>query len=95
MARIQEIEVFEWDTLDALKEKAEIIKVLGNLEFDPMMSVFCRIGNDFFELVYSDTEGNYIRHYPDEDLFLDALEKRKSEFGIYDEDEGSEIFDEF
>lgn len=95
MAKIQEIEVFEWETLDAIKEKADIIKVLGNLEFDPIMCVFCKIGNDYFELVYSDTEGNYIRHYPEEDLFSDALEKRKTEFGVYDEDESSELFDEF
>ena len=30
--RIEEIEVYEWDSLDAIKEKAEVIEEVGNLD---------------------------------------------------------------
>ncbi len=93
--RIQEIEVYDWESLDALKDKAEIVEEIGDLDQFPSMSVFCRIGEDYFELIYSDTEGNYIRHYPDECRFLRAIEKRREEFGILDRREGSDFEDLF
>ncbi|MCD6455029.1 MAG: hypothetical protein J7L62_06985 [Candidatus Aminicenantes bacterium] len=93
--RIEEIEVYEWDSLDAIKEKAEVIEEVGNLDLFSSMSVFCTIGEDYFELIYSDTEGNYIRHFPDEDLFYRALRKRREEFGVLDRREGSDLEDFF
>ncbi len=93
--RIEEIEVYEWDSLDALKERAEIVEEVGNLDLYPSMSIFCVIGSDYFELVYSDTEGNYIRHYPDEDIFYRALKRRREEFGILDRREDSNFEDFF
>jgi len=87
--RIAEIEVYEWDTLDALKDRARIVEEIGNLDLFPSMSVFCAVGSDHFELVYSDTEGNYIRYYPLEDVFFSEIEKRKEEYGVLDRAEES------
>ncbi len=87
--RIAEIEVYEWDTLDALKDRAKIVEEIGNLDLFPSMSVFCALGSDYFELVYSDTEGNYIRYYPLEEVFFSEIEKRKEEYGVLDRAEES------
>jgi len=84
---MEEIEISSWLTLDALKKKAETVETVGNLQTGHSMSVFCRIEEDFLELVYSDSAANYLRRYEDKDEFEGAIERRK-------EDDGEAPFEE-
>jgi hypothetical protein len=77
---MQEIEVISWDVLDAIREKSsEIIEEIGDLDTDDGMSVFCQIGEDFFELHYSEIGTNYLKHFPEEDEMTEYVEKRKAD----------------
>jgi hypothetical protein len=99
---MEEIEITSWVTLDAIKKKAEIIETIGNLQTGHSMSVFCRIEDDYLELVYSDSTANYLRRYEDKDELEEAIEQRKEEDGEapyegdheleedYEEEEGEE-----
>jgi hypothetical protein len=78
---MEEIEITSWITLDAIKKKAEMVETLGNLQTGHSMSVFCRIEDDYLELVYSDSSANYLRRFDDKDEFESAIEQRKEEDG--------------
>lgn len=78
---MEEIEISSWVTLDAIKKKAEVVETVGNLQTSHSMSVFCRIEDDFLELVYSDSTANTLRRYEDKDEFEAAIEERKGEEG--------------
>jgi hypothetical protein len=78
---MEEIDISSWVTLDALKKKADIAEIVGNLQTSHSMSVFCRIEDDFLELVYSDATANTLRRYEDKDEFEAAIEERKEEDG--------------
>jgi len=78
---MEEIEITSWLTLDAIKKKAETVETLGSLQTGHSTSVFCRIEDDYLELVYSDSSANYLRRYEDKDEFDSAIEARKEEDG--------------
>lgn len=78
---MDEIEITSWITLDAIKKKAETIETIGNLQTGHSLSVFCRIEDDYLELVYSDSTANYLRRFEDKDEFESAIEQRKEEDG--------------
>jgi hypothetical protein len=78
---MEQIEVISWKTLDALKQGANIIETIGDLDTNEQMAIFCAIEEDFFELYYSELESNYIRHFEDEDEIHKYMEIRKNEFG--------------
>ncbi len=79
---MDQIEVMSWKTLDAIKQSAtQIEEVIGDLDTHEQMAVFCSIEEDNLELYYSELEGNYIRHFEDEEEMLTYLQQRKSEFG--------------
>lgn len=96
---MEQIEVISWKTLDAIKQAANILETVGDLDTNEQMAVFCSIEEDFFELYYSELESNYIRHFEDEEELYKYLDIRKNEFGeedydtvdYYDDDDG---FDE-
>ncbi|MCP5104741.1 MAG: hypothetical protein GY950_15255 [bacterium] len=84
---MEQIEVISWKTLDALKQSAtQVEEVVGDLDTNEQMSVFCCVEDDYLELYYSELEGNYIRHFDDEDEMLKYVALRKSEFGDNDYD---------
>jgi hypothetical protein len=85
---MEEIEITSWITLDAVKKKSEILETVGNLQAGHSMSVFCKIEDDYLELVYSDSTANYLRRYEDKDELEAAIEQRKEEDGEarYEED---------
>lgn len=97
---MEQIEVISWKTLDAIKQAANILETVGDLDTNEQMAVFCSIEEDFFELYYSELESNYIRHFEDEEELYKFLDIRKNEFGeedydtvdYYDDDDDS--FDE-
>jgi len=78
---MEELEISSWLTLDALKKKAEIVETVGNLQTGHSMSVFCKIEEDYLELVYSDSAANYLRCFEDKDEFEAGIEQRKEEDG--------------
>lgn len=83
---MEQIEVMSWKTLNALKQVAKIEEVVGDLDTNEQMAVFCTIEEDYLELYYSELESNYIRHFEDEEEFLKYIELRKNEFGEEDFD---------
>jgi len=87
---MEEIEISSWLTLDAIKNAAEVIETIGDLQTGHCKAVFCEIEDDFLELCYSDSASNYIRRYEDKDEFAIALAKRKEEEGEaqYEENPG-------
>jgi len=60
---MEEMEISSWVTLDAVKKKAEIHEIVGNLQTGHSMSVFCQIEDDYLELVYSDSAANTLRRF--------------------------------
>ena len=105
---MEQIEVMSWQTLDALKQAAvKVYEVVGDLDTDEHMSVFCAIDEDFLELFYSEIDSNYIRRFEDEEELENQVKARKNDFGEeeYDtrdyyngdeedyEEEGGEEFD--
>jgi hypothetical protein len=97
---MEQIEVISWKTLDALKHAAtHVEEIIGDLDTNEQMAVFCSIDEDFIELYYSELEGNYIRHFESEEEMVKHLTLRKSEFGEGEFDsadyyEDEEDFDE-
>ena len=84
---MQVIEVISWDVLDAIKEKApDIIEEIGDLDTDDGMSVFCQIGEDYFELYYSEIGTSYLKHFVDEEEMTEGVEKRKNDAKDHDYD---------
>ena len=79
---MEQIEVISWKTLDALRNSAtKTVEIIGDLDTDEQMSVFCHIEEDFFELYYSELESSYIRHFEDEEELEKHINTRKNEFG--------------
>ncbi len=78
---MEEIEISSWITLDAIKKKSKVVETVGNLQTGHSMSVFCKIEDDYLELLYSDSAANYLRRYEDKDEFEVALDERKEEDG--------------
>jgi len=78
---MEELEISSWLTLDALKKKAEVVETVGNLQTGHSMSVFCKIEEDYLELVYSDSAVNCLRRFEDKDDFEAGIEQRKEEDG--------------
>ncbi len=84
---MEQLEVISWKTLDALKQAATNIEdVIGDLDTNEQMAVFCSIDEDYLELYYTEMEGNYIRHFEDEDEMIQYINRRKNEFGEDDYD---------
>ncbi|MGB9894015.1 MAG: hypothetical protein ACPLRA_06335 [Candidatus Saccharicenans sp.] len=85
---MEEIEIYSWATLDALKRAADVVETVGDLPEARQMSVFCVIEDDYLELCYSDAASNYLRRFEDEEEFEEAIEERKEELeaGILGED---------
>ncbi len=91
---MEQIEVISWKTLDALKAVATHVEgIVGDLDTNEQMAVFCQIEEDYLELYYSELEGNYIRHYDDEDELLKEYTQRKHDFGEDDFD-NDEYYDD-
>ena len=97
---MEQIEVISWKALNALEKAAsKIYKVIGSVETNEQMSVFCGIEEDYLELFFSEVDSSYIRHFEDEDEFFKIMDVRKTELGeenynameFYGDDEG---FDE-
>jgi len=93
------MEVISWKTLDALKQAAtHVEEIIGDLDTHEQMAVFCSIEEDYLELYYSELEGNYIRHFENEEEMQKYIELRKTEFGeddfdsvdYYDDENGYE-----
>jgi hypothetical protein len=78
---MEEIEISSWITLDAIKKKSKVVETVGNLQTGHSMSVFCKIEDDYLELLYSDSAANYLRRYEDKDEFEVAVDERKEEDG--------------
>lgn len=79
---MEQIEVISWKTLDALKQAAtHVEEILGDLDTNEQMAVFCLVDEDYLELYYSELEGNYIRHFESEEEMLKHIALRKNEFG--------------
>ena len=84
---MEQIEVMSWKTLDALKQAAtHVEEALGDLDTNEQMAVFLMIDDDYIELYYSELEGNFIRHFDDEEEMLKYLTLRRTEFGESDYD---------
>ncbi|MCP4217343.1 MAG: hypothetical protein GY765_22050 [bacterium] len=84
---MEQIEVISWKTLDGLKNAATNIEdVIGDLDTNEQMAVFCAIEEDYLELYYSELEGNYVRRFDDEEDMRKQIEQRKSEFGEHEFD---------
>ena len=92
---MEEIEISSWMTLDAIKKKSKIIETVGNLQTGHSMSVFCRIEEDYLELVYSDSTSNWLRRFEDKDEMEAATETRKEEDGDAPYEEEREYEEEF
>lgn len=93
---MEEIEIYSWATLDAIKKASDIIETVGDLHSTHEMSVFCVIEDDYLELCYSDTSNNYLRRYDDEEEFEEAIEERKEELGEgeYEDEDYDEDYEE-
>ncbi len=79
---MEQLEIISWKVLDAIRNSvSKTFEVIGDVDLDEHMSVFCQIEEDFIELYYSEVESSYIRHFDDEDEFFSAIEERKDEFG--------------
>ncbi|NWG75570.1 MAG: hypothetical protein HXY24_13350 [Rubrivivax sp.] len=91
---MEEIEITSWLTLDAIKKKAKVEEIIGNLQSEHSMSVFCVIEDDYLELYYSDSAANYLRRYEDRDEFDLAMEQRKEEDGEAPFEEEDRDYDE-
>jgi hypothetical protein len=96
---MEQIEVISWKILDALKSAAtNVVEIIGDLETNEQMAVFCSIEEDFIELYYSEVDSSYIRHFEDEDEFYKYIEISRKELGdenyeavnYFSEDEFSE-----
>lgn len=85
---MEEIEIYSWATLDALKKVADIIETVGSLNESHQMSVFCLIEDDYLELCYTDSASSFLRHFQDEVEFAETIEERKIEIetGLYEAD---------
>lgn len=84
---MEQLEVISWKTLDALKQAAtNVEEILGDIDTNEQMSVFCSIEEDYIELYYSELEGNFVRHFDDEDEMRKIIGIRKDEFGESDFD---------
>jgi len=91
---MQQIEVLSWKTLNAIKQAAKIEEIVGDLDTNEQMAVFCTIEEDYLELYYSELENNYIRRYEDEEEFLKFIDIRKNEFGEEDFDSMEDYYEE-
>jgi len=92
---MEEIEITSWLTLDAIKNEATIIEILGDFQTGHCTSVFCSIEDDFLELCYSDSISNFLRRFEDREEFELALEKRKEEFGEAEFEDEMDIDEDF
>ncbi|MBN1222428.1 MAG: hypothetical protein JXB23_04230 [Candidatus Aminicenantes bacterium] len=92
---MEEIEITSWQTLDAIKKAAKIVDTVGDLQSGHKQSIFCVIEDDLLELVYIDTESNFLRRYEDKDEFRFAMEKQKEEEGEALYEENHRLDDDF
>jgi len=76
---MDETQISSWLILDAIKEIAEIVDTIGDLQTGHWQSVFCTVEDDFLELNYIDAVPSLLRHYEDKEEFETALEKRREE----------------
>jgi len=92
---MEEIEISSWITLDAIKKKSKVVETVGNLQTGHSMSVFCKIEDDYLELLYSDSAANYLRRYEDKDEFEVAIDERKEEDGETPFEENHEFEEDY
>ncbi len=78
---MEQIEIISWAVLNAIKENAQIVETVGDMDTEDHFSVFCTLEDDYLELFYSETDSNYIRHFVDEEEFEEAIVNRKEDFG--------------
>lgn len=94
---MEEMEISSWTMLDVLKEAAEVVETVGDLQSGHWKSIFCVIEDDYLELGYVDTVTNFLRRFEDKDEFELAIERRREEAGEtrFDDENGfEEDFDE-
>jgi hypothetical protein len=94
---MEEMEISSWTTLDVLKEAAEVVETVGDLQSGHWKSIFCVIEDDYLELGYVDTVTNFLRRFEDKDEFELAIERRREEGGetrFDDDEEFDEDFEE-
>jgi len=94
---MEEMEISSWTTLDVLKEAAEVVETVGDLQSGHWKSIFCVIEDDYLELGYVDTVTNFLRRFEDKDEFELAIERRREEAGetrFEDDNEFDENFTE-
>ena len=79
---MEQLEVISWKILDAIKNSAsKTYEVIGDIDTNEHMSIFCQVDEDYIELYYSEVESSFIRHFDDEDEFFSAITDRKEDFG--------------
>ena len=79
---MNKLEVGSWDVLDLIRDNADKnFGQAGDLDTGDALSCFCQVGEDFFELYYSDLLANYIGHFDNEPEMRDAMKERFSELG--------------
>ncbi len=92
---MEEIEISSWVILEAIQKAAKVVETVGDLQTGHMKSVFCVVEDDYLELVYLDTESNFLRRYESKEEFELALEKLKEEEGEFSYPESHNFDDDF
>jgi hypothetical protein len=93
---MEEIEISSWIILDAIKNAAEIVDTVGDLQSGHWQSIFCTVEDDHLELGYVDTASSFLRRFEDKEEFQFAMEKRKEDTGElpYEENNFDEEFED-
>ncbi len=82
---MEQIEINSWKALDALKEAAtRQIFQLNDPGTDEISFLFIEIADDYLELQYNQFDISYIRHYPDEESCMFAVNERKAQLNFED-----------
>jgi len=92
---MEEIEVSSWMVLDAIKDVADVVETVGDVQTGHWKSIFCIVDEDFLELGYVDTATSFLRRFEDREEFDLAIETRKEDLGEAPYDEEEEEFEEF
>lgn len=88
---MEQLDIQSYDLLELVRDNAdEIIEEVGSLETDEEKYIFCQLGEEFFELYYSETDISHIRHLADEDKVKELIEIRQKDF--HSDDFESEYF---
>ena len=92
---MEEIELASWMVLDAIKDVADVVETVGDVQTGHWKSVFCVVDEDFLELGYVDTAASFLRRFEDREEFDLAIESRKEDLGETPFDEDDEDFADY